>query len=302
MRFTFTLLLVGSTTILSGAYYQNNNDNYYYIPVDSSTSSTTTTTTPSTIVPGQPAATPGQPSQPYKPGQLPTDKLKQDSTTTTPNKDSGSYYGPPSKPFTPSPLPSEQMKQPYQYQRMTNTTMTDADIQRNISDTMRTNWMSKGYAVSFEVEDGNVSLNGSVGTAAEKAAIEADVRKLPGVKNVDNKIKAPDEDKPSIHTPTTRNIAMNLNQRAPSSGAYQNSQDTGTTDSDKIINQKIRSKLNFSVSSPQAYSNITFRTSNGVVTITGTVNNASDIRATGDQVRSIDGVKGVNNLLIAPNQ
>ncbi len=312
MKFAATLLLIGSTAALSGANYQSTpsgnqggNQNYYYVPVDTiTTTPTNPPSTPSTITPGQPAATPTPPGQPYKPGQLPSDKLKQNTPASNPdNKSSGSYYGPPSQPFTPTPLPSEQMKQPYQYQRVNapGTGMSDATIQKNISDIMRTNWVTQGYKVSFEVNEGKVTLHGSVGSAEDKAKIEEDVRKIPGVTSIDNEIKAPDSEKPTVRTATSRNIAMNLNQKAPSS-SYQNSQDTGTTETDRIINQKIRGKLNFSMSSPQAYSNITFRTSNGIVTVTGTVNNASDIRAIGDQIRSIEGVKGINNLLIAPNQ
>lgn len=70
-------------------------------------------------------------------------------------------------------------------------------------------------------------------------------------------------------------------------------QDKYATDSDRLLNSKIRDKISGWFS--DKYKNITLNTSNGIVTITGYVESQDDLKKLVDEVQKVNGVKSVNN-------
>ena len=66
----------------------------------------------------------------------------------------------------------------------------DQNIIKNVQDELSTDHFSKGYQhVSFEVSNGNVSLEGSVDSIENKQLVEEKIKKLDGVKLVNNNLK-----------------------------------------------------------------------------------------------------------------
>jgi hypothetical protein len=74
------------------------------------------------------------------------------------------------------------------------------------------------------------------------------------------------------------------------------SQDYAATDQDKQLNTIVRDKLSSKFSNSYDKT-IVIKTSNGVVTVTGTVDKFEDIQKIGDLIKGIAGVKKVDNQL-----
>lgn len=67
---------------------------------------------------------------------------------------------------------------------------SDRDIERKIGDKIHSGWFSKGYnQVKIEVRNGNVTLSGNLNTFDYKEEIEKEVRKIAGVRNINNEIE-----------------------------------------------------------------------------------------------------------------
>ena len=78
---------------------------------------------------------------------------------------------------------------PSNFNNSTRNDVSDLDITKKIHDTLTPGWFSKGFQdVSFEVNNGVVTLKGSVDKADDKRTVENDVRKIDGVKQVYNNI------------------------------------------------------------------------------------------------------------------
>lgn len=74
-------------------------------------------------------------------------------------------------------------------------------------------------------------------------------------------------------------------------------EDAASTPEDKEINRKIRDKLsNLGI---KGYETIFIRTQNGIVMISGSVDKVDDLLKIRDQVKSVEGVKSVNNQVTA---
>lgn len=163
--------------------------------------------------------------------------------------------------------------------------VTDQDIRNQINDTLSSGWFSKGFdGVKFEVNNGNVLLRGTVDTIDNKNKIEQSVRKIDGVRQVNNQIV------------TTKGMVSNSTYSEPN---LQNSeakfpQDKAATDQDRVINAKIREKLNGGWLS-KGFDALVIRTANGIVVITGSVDTPADVQKVNEHVRSVEGVKSVNN-------
>jgi len=66
----------------------------------------------------------------------------------------------------------------------------DQDVTNKISAVLNSDQFSNGFQdVTFDVTDGNVVLKGSVDTLKNKNSIEESVKKIEGVKTVDNQVK-----------------------------------------------------------------------------------------------------------------
>ncbi len=181
---------------------------------------------------------------------------------------------------------------------MNNSAMNNSDqeISRNIRDNLKPGWLSKGYeTVNFDVNNGNVMLRGTVQSLDDKNKIEENIRKIDGVKSVDNKIvintqKVAQNDRQSRSmNDDSTTYATTRDQKYP--------QDYAVNDMDRKLNEKIRDKVGSGWFS-RGYDNITLKTENGMVTLSGTVDKLEDIQKVSDELKKVDGVKSVNNQLV----
>jgi osmotically-inducible protein OsmY len=187
----------------------------------------------------------------------------------------------------------------YQYQQdqqdsnfqQTPRTVMDDEIARDIHGVLNPSWISSGYPdVSFDVKNGIVNLRGVVDSNKEKIKIEQSIKSIDGVKRVNNTISI------GLNPPASKSLTAANNSNAKNSAASSNSpgsKDTGTNENDRQINKKIREKIN--KWSPKGYETIVIASSNGVVTVTGNVERVQDIQKISNDVKSIEGVKGINN-------
>ena len=184
---------------------------------------------------------------------------------------------------------------------------------KKVHDQLSSGWFSKGYKnVSFDVGSGNVTLRGTVDTLADKTKVEDTVRAIDGVRQITNQIAVAT---PS-NTNTTSNANTTSNYRSPNTNmpSYRKTntdsdyyaeaptqkkgttQDFAATETDRQINSKIREKLNSGWFS-KGYETVIIRTSNGVVILTGTVDDATEAQKISDNAKTVDGVVAVNNQL-----
>jgi osmotically-inducible protein OsmY len=167
---------------------------------------------------------------------------------------------------------------------------SDQEINKKIQDTIGSGWFSKGFQnVSFDVNNGNVNLRGSVDTLENKNKIEDSVKKIDGVRQVNNQISIVKEN-PDAYSESQ---LQNSEKKFP--------QDTASNAEDRQLNAKIRDKLNNGWFS-NGYEALVIRTTNGVVIISGSVDKPEDTQKIGNQIENIEGVKSVNNQLTVKNQ
>ena len=142
------------------------------------------------------------------------------------------------------------------------------------------------------MNNGTVNLRGVVDDQKDKEKIEHSVKNIEGVKAVNNDITV-GMNQPSSKSFTALNTTNNKNSTATATSTT--SKDTGTTEKDRQMNTQIRNKL--TKWSPKGYETIVIATSNGVVTVTGNIDKVQDIQKISNDIRSVEGVKGINNKI-----
>ncbi|MBA2369262.1 MAG: BON domain-containing protein [Candidatus Protochlamydia sp.] len=164
---------------------------------------------------------------------------------------------------------------------------SDQGIRQEIQDELSPGWFAEGYPnVTFDVNNGDVILRGTVDSLRNKNSIEKGVKKIVGVNKVDNQLKVSKE-------------SANLN--AYSESDLQDSErkyprDSAQTPEDRQLNAKIRNELN------DDYENLNLKTANGAVTISGTVDSGDDIQDITNEIKDITGVRSVDNQIKTKNQ
>ncbi len=168
--------------------------------------------------------------------------------------------------------------------------VSDQEIKRKIQEKLDSGWFSKGFQnVSFDVNNGNVTLRGSVDTLENKKKVEDSVRNIDGVRQVNNQITIVKENSDAY----SDSQLQNSEQKYP--------QDFASSSQDRELNAKIRDKLSNGWFS-KGYETLVIRTTNGVVIISGNVDKPEDVQKINDQVKNIEGVKSVNNQLKVNNR
>jgi osmotically-inducible protein OsmY len=181
--------------------------------------------------------------------------------------------------------------------------LSDQELVKKIHDKLSSGWFSKGYQnVSYDVSNGNVALRGTVETINDKSKVEETVRGIEGVRQISNQITISAPASSRMDNAAYRNQADSSRDssyyaegdvNAPKKGT---AQDYAATESDRQINAKIRDKLNGGWFS-RGYDTVIIRTTNGVVVISGIVDEASEAQKISDNVKNVEGVKAVNNQL-----
>jgi osmotically-inducible protein OsmY len=170
--------------------------------------------------------------------------------------------------------------------------LSDEEITKEVQNTVGSGWLSSGYPnVKYDVSNGTVTLRGSVKTQDDKNKIEDKIRKIDGVRQVNNQINV-EEGKTSYNNRDHQNEWSNLDTKERKSETNY-PQDTASSESDRVINEKLRDRLSGWFT--KGFESITIRTSNGIVTITGVVDNPEDLEKINKEAKNVEGIKSVNN-------
>lgn len=171
----------------------------------------------------------------------------------------------------------------------------ESTLEKKISDIFASQLVSRGLnTVSFEVAEGKVNLQGTVDTAETKQKIEELIRRLPGVSEVENQLVT--IEKPSPPAGQQSAASAEEGEKEKKNGIRARfPQDQGKSDSDKAINDKIRSKL--SVWFIHLYHGIALDTADGVVTLKGFVTRKEDVQKIHERIEKVAGVKEIKSEL-----
>ncbi|MBS4168616.1 BON domain-containing protein [Parachlamydia sp. AcF125] len=153
---------------------------------------------------------------------------------------------------------------------------SDQELARKIREKLSSGWFSRGYdQINIQVYKGAVTLQGTVRTQADKEKIEKEVRNMDGVKSLTSYISV---------------------QEAPARGSEEKQfpQDRGATLADQQLNKKIRDHISRGWLW-DSYKEISLNTSNGVVTITGSIGSEKELQDLIDEILKIEGVKSVKS-------
>lgn len=169
----------------------------------------------------------------------------------------------------------------------------DQEISKNVQDLLEPGIFSRGYPnVKFNVNNGNVTLRGSANTQDDKMKIEDNVKKIKGVRQVNNQMTLMEKQMSYGDTSTTTS-----DMDAKVRDAEKNyPQDSASTEADKRINARIREKISDGWFT-RSYEGIVLRTNNGVVTIVGVVDSRDDVQKINDKLKDVGGIRSVNNQL-----
>jgi osmotically-inducible protein OsmY len=217
-----------------------------------------------------------QPSTQY--GQQPSTQYGQQSSTQYGQQPS-TQYG---------------QQQTYQTQQKSGSqkTVSDQEIHKEIHNELRPGWFSKGFPnVSFDVNNVNVILRGSVDSLENKNKIEKGVREIEGVRQVNNQI--------TIAKETKDQDTYSDSQLIDSEKKYP--RDSAATPQDRQLNAKIRDKISNGWFTKD-YETVVLKTANGIVIITGTVDKPEDAQKVSDKIKDIAGIRSVNNQLSVKNK
>jgi osmotically-inducible protein OsmY len=157
------------------------------------------------------------------------------------------------------------------------TSVSDQELVKKIHDRLSSGLFSKGYnQINIEVNHGKVTLQGNVKTWDDKDKIEKEIRHLDGVKSLKSEIQVqdPDSKEPTRAFP----------------------QDTYGTSEDDQLNKKIRDKVSKGILW-DSYESVILNTSNGVVTLEGSVETIGDQQKLATEIQKIEGVKTVKSNL-----
>jgi len=145
----------------------------------------------------------------------------------------------------------------------------DADVTASVKNALAADPASDFSGVNVETRDGTVTLTGTVGLWAESSRAEARALRTPGVKEVQNRLQV----EPSRATPAAAGLHV----------------------PDPEITESVEREL--AADPAGGSSRVTVDTTDGVVTLTGTVGLWAESTRAEDRASKIPGVKGVINRL-----
>lgn len=153
--------------------------------------------------------------------------------------------------------------------------LLDQELARKVRDKIHHGWFDKGYdQIQVEAKNGIVTLKGEVPTQEDKDKIEEEARNIDRVTGLNSTIKV----------------------QQPSQEVREFPQDTYGSAEDDQLNKKIRDAVSigwFDVD----YKSVSLHTSNGVVTLEGTVDSLHEEQKLVSEVQEVEGVKEVKSNL-----
>jgi len=155
---------------------------------------------------------------------------------------------------------------------------SDRELAKKIHDKLSSGWFSEGYKqVNFQVNNGDVLLQGSVKTMADKDKVEKEIRDIKGVRSLNSRLNVVEQ------------ASKSTQQREFPKDMYRSS-------ADDQLNQKIRDKVSRGWLW-NSYKEVVLNTSDGVVTLEGTVGTTDDQQKLITEIQKVDGVKSVRSNL-----
>lgn len=185
-----------------------------------------------------------------------------------------------------------------QYQRPT-LELSDRDLLAKIMDKVEENNKSDNWnSINIKIFKGIVSLTGTVGSEQDRRDVEVVIRKIAGVKGVDNKIKLAVKEDQSNHYSDNYNpnSYQAKNERALETQQQSQQAAPEMSDMDRKIQQKIKDALKGGFFS-RGYEGVRANVQNGNVILTGTVESKRDLEKVIKIVENIDGVQNVVNQI-----
>jgi len=167
---------------------------------------------------------------------------------------------------------------------------SDSDVGDKVKNVLQADAVLKsetGIKVD-SVNAGTVVLSGNASTLSNHLRAIEDVRKVPGVKRVASTIESPD-------SKAVRQISMHDTARAVKADAKEKTGGLKQSVSDAYITTKTKARLLADSKTPGTAINVD--TQDGVVTLSGTVNDTVAKRAAETKAAKVDGVKSVRNDL-----
>lgn len=168
----------------------------------------------------------------------------------------------------------------------------DQKIAKKIRDKV-SGWFSSYGDVNVAVNNGNVTLKGTVKSESDKNELEKKVRNMDGVRSLNSQLVVTDRDAEDNDSGTETLKGDKIAREFP--------QDRAASPSDEQLNKKIREKISEGWFT-NSYKNIQLDTQNGEVTINGSVEKPKEELKLTDEIRKIQGVRNVKTHIQIKNQ
>lgn len=163
-----------------------------------------------------------------------------------------------------------------------NEGVSDQELTKKIRDKIGSGWFSRGYEdVNFRVNNGVVTLQGSVQTESDKEKVEKEIRNLNGVRSL--------------------NSNLMVQEKSKNSKEREFPQDRASSKADDQLNKKIRDNISKGWLK-DSYKDIGLDTNDGVVTLDGSIKNADDQQKVINDVLKVEGVRSVKSNLQIRNR
>lgn len=184
---------------------------------------------------------------------------------------------------------------------------SDEELTKKIQDKIGPGWFSRGYeGVNVQVNNGNVTLTGSVKSWDEKEKLDKEVRDMDGVRNLNSQVTI-QEDNSHDNRENRGYLSDSKGYSSDNKGYYSKDrdnkfpQDTYASPMDEQLNKKIRDKVSRGWLW-NSYKDVTLNTNNGIVTLEGSVGSPSDQEKLIGEIQKVDGVKSVRSNLHFSNR
>lgn len=168
---------------------------------------------------------------------------------------------------------------------------SDKLIQHRIDDALKNNYLKKNYTtVSTRVYNGNVTISGSVDSEEDRQDVVSRIENVKGVRNVNDQMQVG----ASTNQIGMGNDYQNQTSEADQSSTLADMTATAVTDQDlqKLVDDTLKGNY-----VRKNFDNVVGTVSNGVVTISGSVDNEKERQEIRDRLQKIKGITNINDRL-----
>ncbi len=163
-------------------------------------------------------------------------------------------------------------------------TPEDKALLDDLRNELKDGWFTKGYEqIAISVNQGHVTLAGTVKTQADREKVEKMVRDTKGVKSVNSQIGVQEQ--------------KNDKDKPKNEFKY----DKAASPTDMQLNKKIRDNVSLGYLWT-SYEGVILNTNNGTVILEGTVDDIDNEHDLINGIRKVEGVKGVESHLKIKNR